>query len=172
MKQPSQYSEEIKSILANLDEQNGQEQSTPDETQPIQEIDVYIEDDRITFIPKTPPKERIIDSTPVHPVPQKPSYRHIYVLSVVYLFLLLSILTVQLWLLLNPPIATITIVAKSERITLTSTLQLGRIIAPITLTQSQTVPTTGKGHQDARSATGFITFFNGQFQSVTIPAGT
>ncbi len=173
MKQPSQYSEEVNKILANLDEpdNDGQEQSTPDETPPITEVDVYIESDRITFIPKKPPQERIIDSTPVTPVPQKPSYPHIYALSLVYVILLLSILTLQLWLLLNPPIATITIYPRSEQITLTGTLQLGRIIAPITLTQSQTVPTTGKGHQNAKQAAGYITFYNGQFQSVTVPAG-
>jgi hypothetical protein len=44
--------------------------------------------------------------------------------------------------------------------------------SPLTLSQSQTVPTTGKGHQDARSATGSITFYNGQSNQVTIPAGT
>ncbi len=146
MKQPSHSVAEVKSILANLDQpdKDGEAQQPPDPGQPIQEIDVYIEDDRITFIPKTPPQERIIESTPVAPSPQKHHYPHIYALSVVYLVLLLSILIVQLWLLVHPPIAIITIIPQSQSITYSGTLQLGRVIAPITLSQSAIVPTTGK----------------------------
>jgi hypothetical protein len=74
--------------------------------------------------------------------------------------------------ILNPPIATVTIIPKSQTVTMTGTLQLGRVLQPLTISQSQTVSTTGKGHQDAKAASGFITFYNGQFQSVTIAAGT
>ncbi len=174
MKQTSHYVEEVQSILASIDEpdKDGQEHQPADPSQPRQEIDVYIEDDRITFIPRKPPQEQVIESTPVPPVPQKPSYPYICALSVVYLFLLLSILIMQLWLVLNPPIATVTLVAQSQQITVTGTLQLGRVIAPITLTQSQTVPTTGRGHQDARAAVGTLTFYNGLFTAQTVPAGT
>ena len=174
MKQPSHYVEEVKSILAKLDQpdKDGEAQQPPDPGQPIQEIDVYIEDDRITFIPRTPSQERIIESTPVPPPSQKQHYPHILALSVVYLVLLLSILTVKLWLLVHPPIATITINPQSQQIRLIGTLQLGRVIAPITLTQSQTVPTTGKGHQDARAATGTIVFYNGQAVQQTVAGGT
>ncbi len=51
-------------------------------------------------------------------------------------------------------------------------LVLGRAVNPITLSQSSTVPTTGKGHQDAKQATGSLTFYNGQSNQVTVPAGT
>jgi hypothetical protein len=78
----------------------------------------------------------------------------------------------QVYMFLNPPIATVTILPKSQTVTLTRTLQLGRLLNPITISQSQTAPTTGKGHQDARSAIGYVTFYNGQFQSVTVVAGT
>jgi hypothetical protein len=174
---PSKYVDEVKSILASIDEpdKDSQEQRTPDASdtsQPIQEVDVYIEPDRITFIPKTKPQEHIIESTPAPPAPQKPAYLHIYILSFTYVFLLLSILILQLWLVFHPPIATITLVARSQTVTLTGTLQLGRVIAPITLSQSATAPTTGKGHQPARSAVGTITFYNGLFTSQTIQAGT
>jgi len=174
MKQASKYSEAVQSILAHLDEpdKDGEAHQPPDPGQPIQEIDVYIEDDRITFIRKTPPQEQVIESTPGPPAPQNPAYPHIYALSVVYVMLLLAILTVQLWLVLHPPIATVTIIPHSQQITATGTLQLGRVIAPITLTQSQIVPTTGKGHQDARSAVGSITLYNGLFTARTVPAGT
>jgi hypothetical protein len=86
--------------------------------------------------------------------------------------LILSCLLLQVYLLLNPPTATVTLIPKSQQVTLPGTLQLGRILAPLTLSQSQTVPTTGKGHQIARAATGSITFYNGQLNSVTVPAGT
>src|SRR5262249_18837898 len=47
----------------------------------------------------------------------------------------------------------------------------GRTLAPISLTASKTVPATGRGHQDATRATGVITFYNADSQSVTVPAG-
>ncbi len=174
MTQTSKYVEEVQKLLATIDEpeKNDQEQQPPDTSQPLQEIDVYIEEDRITFIPKKPPQEQVIESTPVTPTPQKQSYRHIYALSFVYIFFLLAILMLQIWLVFHPPIATITLVAKSQTLTLTGTLQLGRVIAPITLTQSQAAPTTGRGHQDARNAVGTITFYNGLFSEQTIAAGT
>src|SRR6266851_9100062 len=37
-----------------------------------------------------------------------------------------------------------------------------RTLAPVTLTREATIPTTGHGHQDARAATGAVTFYNGQ----------
>ncbi len=179
----SQYAKEVQEILANQDveENNRQPKTEPHTERPDSQLQEPIQDIYVFIVREKEEDEedaQVIDSTATTAPDaqardtQKPSYPHIYALSVVYLVLLLSILTVQLWLLLNPPIVTITIVAQSQQITLTGTLQLGRVIAPITLTQSQTVPTTGKGHRDARSATGFITFFNGQFQSATVPAGT
>ncbi len=87
-------------------------------------------------------------------------------------FLILSCLLLQVYFLVNPPTATVTLMPKSQQVTLTGTLQLGRFLAPLTLSQSQTVPTTGKGHQIARVAIGFITFYSGQLKSVTVPAGT
>src|SRR2546423_15308488 len=49
---------------------------------------------------------------------------------------------------------------------------MGRLLNPITLSQSATAGTTGKGHQDSTKATGTITVYNGQFTSQTIQAGT
>jgi hypothetical protein len=79
---------------------------------------------------------------------------------------------VQCYFIVNPFTVTVSLTAKSQQLTLQGTLQLGRVLHPITLSQSQTAPTTGHGHQDARAATGSITFYNGQLQSVFIPAGT
>jgi VCBS repeat-containing protein len=88
------------------------------------------------------------------------------------LFLIVTTLAFQLYCIANPPIATITIMPKSQTVTLSGTLQLGRVLPPLTLSQSQTAPTTGKGHQDAKQAQGAITFYNGLFTSQTISQGT
>src|SRR5258708_31450942 len=89
-----------------------------------------------------------------------------YVICLFYLVLVLSTLAFQVYELLNPPIATVTIVPKSQTISLTGTLKLGRLLPPLTLSQAQTVPTTDRGHQDARAAQGLITFYNGQLSDV------
>src|SRR5260370_35371702 len=78
----------------------------------------------------------------------------------------------QFYMLFNPLTVSVTLAARSQQVSLTGTLQLGRVLNPITLSQSQTVPTTGHGHQDAKQATGYITFYNGQLTSVFIPAAT
>jgi len=106
------------------------------------------------------------------PPPPKKSFRHAILTASFYLFLIVSSLFLQSSLPLYAPTATITIIPQSQGITYTGMLQLGRVIAPITVTQSQTAPATGKGHQDARQATGSITFYNGLFSEQTIAAGT
>ena len=85
---------------------------------------------------------------------------------------LLMVLTSFLNVLLFPPTAHITLILKSQEVSATATLQTGRILAPLTLSQSATVTTTGRGHQDPKQAVGFITFYNGQLNSVFIPSGT
>ena len=77
------------------------------------------------------------------------------------MFIPLLCLAVQINLIVNPYTVTVTLLAKSQQISLNGTLQLGRMISPVTLSQSQTVPASGRGHQDAARATGFITFYNG-----------
>jgi VCBS repeat-containing protein len=113
---------------------------------------------------------QVVDSTLV--ISQKPSLLPAYAFCCCSVLLIVSMLAFQLYCIFNPPTATVTIIPKSQHVTLSGTLQIGRLLPPITISQSQTTPTTGKGHQDARSATGYITFYNGQLQSVTIPAGT
>src|SRR6266568_9407315 len=70
--------------------------------------------------------------------------------------------------------ATITIIPKSAVVTAHLTLSnvQSRIFQPVTLTQGQTVPATGKGHQDATQATGAITLYNASIHEQTIDAGT
>ena len=56
---------------------------------------------------------------------------------------------------------------------ITTTLDIPtRTLAPVTLTRSLSTSTTGHGHQDARAATGTLTFYNGLLTSQTVPIGT
>src|SRR5260370_2219913 len=193
MKQ-SRYSEEVTKLLASLD---GQQENTepepetpiPDTQEPIQ--DVYIQ---YIFIEREEDEDEqdIIDSTlteaepdinipytpPIQPLTKKQArdeqtstHVGLFMISL-FLFLCLSSIAMQLHFILNPPIATIILIPKSQTISLNATVQLGRVIPPTTLRQEKTVPTTGKGHQDAKAATGSVTLYNGQFTQVTIPAGT
>ncbi len=114
-----------------------------------------------------------LDTTPLSPQPaQQPAPNAAIGTLLFGLFMVLSCLMFQFYILLNPFTVTITLAARSQQLSLRGTLQLGRVLNPITLSQSQTTPTTGHGHQDAKSATGSITFYNGQLQSVFVPAGT
>jgi len=84
------------------------------------------------------------------------------------------------------PSATITLVTASQPLTTTTSLQVvtngaadptknqvpGRVLPAITMSQQQTVPTTGTTHQDATSAHGFITFYNAAPYVQTVKAGT
>jgi len=104
--------------------------------------------------------------------PQSKSDLPAYTTILFFIFLIFSCLALQLSLVFNPPTVTITLVPRSQTVSLSGTLQLGRVMSPLTLSQSQTIPTTGKGHQSAKSAMGYITFYNGQFARVTVAAGT
>src|SRR5207237_9532180 len=51
--------------------------------------------------------------------------------------------------------------------------ELQRRLPPaLTSSQSPTVQATGRGHQDARAASGTLIFYNGAFSPQTINAGT
>src|SRR6266851_1545809 len=72
--------------------------------------------------------------------------------------------------LLTYPTITIEVMPVTKQVSLTTPLALPtRTLAPVTLTRSLTTGTTGKGHQDARSAAGTLTFYNGQAAAQTIP---
>src|SRR5260370_28646726 len=87
------------------------------------------------------------------------------------LFVLGDLADTQLIALMTPT-ATITITPDVRAITLQSTATLGKLLAPLALTESQTVPTTGHGHQDARQATGTLTLYNGLSTVQQVAAGT
>jgi hypothetical protein len=77
------------------------------------------------------------------------------------------------YLALTYPHTLVILYVKEQPASITVALDLAtRPLAPITLTRSQTAPTTGAGHQNATQAGGQITFYNGSFTSKTIDAGT
>src|SRR6266487_2811742 len=100
-----------------------------------------------------------------------------------FLLIIFSTLFLQLSFIIHPIIATVTLVPTQKRIQTTSSLPIvtgsagsneleGRQLHPVTLTQTATTPATGTKHQDAQSAARYITFYNGEFQAITAPAGT
>jgi len=173
--QSNNMHEEGKSILACLDStggEEGEEQSIPhidgfEPADPIQDIYILVvrEHDEA---PDQPQEEGTVESTrAMHKPPLLALFAGFFALM-----LPISSIAFQLYLVFNPFIATITIFPKSQQVTLSGTLQLGRLLNPLTLSESATAKTTGTGHQNARAATGYLTVYNGEFTRVPVPAGT
>jgi hypothetical protein len=167
--------QELQQLLASM---NGQNEGEEVEAQTPGQNETEIQDIYVLVVREgtgtDDPPEQIIEATltqtknktrePIDPL--------MCATGMFFLILVFSSLLLQVYMVLNPPIATVTIIPKSQNITLQETLHLGRLLSSLTVSQSQTVATTGKGHQDAKEATGFITFYNGQLNTVTVPAGT
>jgi Baseplate J-like protein len=152
----------------------GEDTNTSTDEEERETIHVYPVEGGGILLTRTPIEEdEDLDTTP--PTVQQPTANDetgvVFFGLFVILICLLCIL-VQLSLIMNPFTVTITLAAKAQQLAVTGTLQLGRVLSPLTLSQSHTIPTTGRGHQDAKQATGYVTFYNGQFNQVTIPAGT
>lgn len=165
----SNLEDQVQHIVAGMNEREQQEPEIPIEIpQPDEIQDIYVL--IVREQEEAPEHTQVVDSTPV--TPQKISFLPAYAICGLYFICILATLAFQLSCIVNPPIATVTIIPKSQQVSLTGTLQLGRALNPLTISQSQTVPATGKGHQPAEQARGSITFYNGQLHSVTIAAGT
>ena len=168
----------VRRIVASMDERrNDQEQDVPgvieQDTQPEETIHIHYFPDAIVIVKEendNPQHDNTVESTLAQT--KKPPVFMAYAICLLYLFLILSCIAFQLYCIVNPPIATVTIVPKTKTINLTGTMQLGRVLHTLSISQSQTIPTTGRGHQDAQASTGFITFYNGLFTSQTIATGT
>jgi hypothetical protein len=172
--------QEIQQLLARMDgqhEQGSEEEKEPEAQTPgqdEQEIqNIYVLVVRESADTDDPP-EHIIEATltPTKTETREPIDPLMCATGIFFLILVFSSLLLQMYMVLNPPIATVTLIPRSQTVTLTGMLQLGRVLQPLTISQSQTTATTGKGHQSAKAANGYITFYNGQFQSVTVAAGT
>src|SRR5258708_3233397 len=107
---------------------------------------------------------------PITEVPKPPPASSTYTLLLVLLVAMLlpiACLLIQVYVLLHPLTPTVSILT-SQQVALPGT----RFFHPITLSQAQTAPTTGIGHENARAATGTVTFYNGLFTAQLIPQGT
>ena len=154
--------------IAGMAKQNEQELGNPgsETADTIHDIYVLIVREREDMGDTT----LVVDSSPV--LPQKPSFLPAYAICGLYLLCFLATIAFQLYCISNPEIATVTIIPTSQHVVLSGTLQLGRVLSPLTLSQSQTAKTTGTGHQDAKEATGTVTFYNGQQTSQRVTQGT
>jgi hypothetical protein len=180
----SQYAKEITYILASLNEQGDEDDASLPDEEELETIHVYpVEGGGILFT-RTPLEDEqeaapiIIDSEGNHistsPTAKSPPPFVLFLL-LLCVFVLSDIADNQLIAMMTP-IVTVTIVPQSHIVTTTATLPAAAIgahpFAPLTLSWSQTVPASGTGHQDARQATGTVTFYNGQQSALTIAQGT
>ncbi len=118
--------------------------------------------------------EVIVIDQPEYITDHAPRKQHPYWLLIPLTILFCLVFGAASFLLpLLMPAATITMLPVARTITLTAAIRVhARQISPLTLMQSTDVPATGIQHQAARRARGSITWYNGQFASLTIPAGT
>ena len=196
----SSYAHAVPAILADVENEQ-QEQAQPgapgnpvngngngqaqDQPEPEVKRYVYRTDDGGIFIsPRKigddetldPP---IVESAPSNATERKEPSFFAVVFIIFCLFLVLNSADTALTALFSPT-ANITIIPQVQALTITATFSIGkvsgnvqgRVLPALTIIQSQTIPATGRGHQDARAAAGSLIFFNGAFSSQTINAGT
>src|SRR5713226_3087304 len=123
-----------------------------------------------------PDTEMSLTKHPTTPGKERPCFFSF--LLILGFFLLFDMADSQMTALLTPTI-TVTITPKAQTISTTATFPIdangngapGRVSPAFTLTQSASTSATGHGHQDARTAAGILTFYNGSFSFQTIYAG-
>src|SRR5712692_7156349 len=105
----------------------------------------------------------------------------LYLLQVLFLFIVfVGLDNVDAVLAQFAPVVTVTIIPQVQTVSTTATISVGesgadiygRLLSPLTMSQSQTTQATGRGHQDATRASGSLTFYNASFSPQTIPAGS
>lgn len=160
---------EVQTVLETMGDEQEPEIGIPESqiSEDTQDIYVFIVRKGI----EEPEDSQIIESLAQTKTTQRFEYSTLCTVLLCSLPMFLSI-AVQVFVLFNPPIAAVLLIPRSQTVTLSGTLQLGWVIAPMTLSQSTTTLTTGRGHQAQRSAQGTVTFYNGELNNVTIAAGT
>lgn len=172
----SQYAKEINRILASLKGEEDEDAPPLPEEEEVDTIHVYPVEGGGILLTRTPLDEEdsappVIESQPTPNVaPRSPSP------FVLFLLLLVPLLGLDMadshLIALMTPTVTIAITPTVHPLTLHSSASVGKLLSPITLTESHTVPTTGHGHQDAQAATGTLTFYNTSFTAQTVAAET
>jgi hypothetical protein len=147
------------------DESSGGSRDEPEETYHVYPVPGGM------VILKEDPEDQVVEAA-IPPNTEPPSRLFTAATVIFALLLPLSAILFQLSLAFNPPIITVTLVPAVQSVTVRGMVHIGRLIPPITLSQAATTKTTGRGHEDAKQARGFITLYNGQFTAQTVPAGT
>ncbi len=113
-----------------------------------------------------------VSEIPTQPLPKRTTREEIHALLFLYV-LVLSFLAGSLIAFITYPTVTITLVPVYKSTQLTTTLAIPtRNLSPVTLSKSLSAPTTGHGHQEATTARGSLTLYNGLFTQQTISIGT
>jgi hypothetical protein len=160
-----QHSEQVKAKVAQLLEQAEE-----------------LKNAKIAVMDKQPEEnEEIITGEVTEEIPAPPPHmpRRIplrWAIGIIATLLCLSILATVVYQWVFLATAQITIVPKSQTVRTTVTLSgaeiQARSLQPVSLSASQTVQTTGHGHQKAAYAQGVITFYNSLPAPQIMPAGT
>ncbi len=113
-----------------------------------------------------------IDTQPLLRRPMRLRWQDVFQ-SVFCLCLIVGSLAGMVYQLITYPKTLVILYAQEKPATLTTTLDIPtRTLAPVTLTRQRTTPTTGHGHQDAKSAAGTLTFYNGNANPQIVARGT
>lgn len=169
---------EVRELLTNLDSGNDNHENEPGTEIPSSHAPQEPQREIYVLFVREEEEEKIIDSVAhvedLDTAPLQPTHAEsgVRVFGMVLTLLCLFCIAVQFYQIANPFTVNVSLVVKSQQVMVQGTLQLGRVFNPITISQSTTVPTSGKGHQDAKQATGYLTFLNGKFNQVDVPAGT
>ncbi len=182
----SQYAKRVSVILAEKEKGRGDDKTTTGQQAEIEEkevIHVYpLEGGGLVFT-TTPiidePEAPVVDSTEPEtdqrPIPRKDPPYFLYFLLILLLFLGLDSANTALIALFTPTVH-VTIIPQTKTVSTTATLPLAsihaRVLPGLTLIQSQNAPATGHGHQDAKAASGIVTFYNGLSTSQVVAIGT
>ncbi len=166
---------DMNTMLAAFEQRAGEE--NPLQGKDTQEtIHAYPVEGGYVLLSRTPLEEdqqpeTVSDSKPPQPAPKRESPHVLSFVFILLVFLVLDSADSTIIALMIPTV-NITITPNVKTITLSSSMQLGKLLSPLTISESQTTPTTGHGHQDAARATGSLTFYNGSNTAQNIAAGT
>jgi baseplate J-like protein len=162
MHNKQQLEDDIQRMLVTINAFNSQDEEPgelpePQTTQqeqdePIETYHIYPMQDGF-FVTKEE-TEQIIDSTPS---PARPPLTAL-------IFSILCSLMLVCYLIFISTIPT----TKQLRFTRSISLPV-QLLSPVTISLSETIVATGRGHQDATYAHGIITFYNGSFTQQVIP---
>ncbi len=161
--------------MQEIENEEKQVQVTPvdPESQPLQlvsqtQIDENDDDPEIIFA-------KAVAEIDTQPLPRKSepfTFGEVIEICLLVFVLCFSMFGI-IWQCITYPHTLVVLYTKAKPANITATLDLPtRTLAPVMITRSATIPTTGHGHQDARAASGSLTFYNGLFTAQTVPIGT